>query len=187
MPGARHADEVRLLKELIGILPLRDLRQRIGTRDEVEIRIRVFARQVRQRIDRVGRPTAVNIDARHGETRIRCGSDNRHQVAMLGRGHASTRLEGLHRGRDEDDLVEAEDVHDLRGRNEVAVVDRIEGAAHDADRAAPTQRARGMLGRGRGCGRPRRGLSGLFDRGILRGRHRVVVLLAHGRIVPSPS
>ena len=74
VPGTRHADEVRLLEELIGILPLRDLRQRIGTRDEVEIRIRVFARQVRQRIDRVGRPHRGQYDARHGETRIRCGS-----------------------------------------------------------------------------------------------------------------
>ena len=106
---------------------------------------------------------------------------------MLGRGHASTRLEGLHRGRDEDDLVKAEDVHDLRGRNEVTVVDRIEGTTHDADRAAPTQRARRMLGRGRGCGGPCRCLGGLFERDLLRGLLRLRVRGAHGRIVPSPS
>ena len=71
--------------------------------------------------------------------------------------------------------------------NKVAVVDRVEGATHDADRATTTQRARGMLGRGRGCGRPRRGLGGLFDRGLVGGLLRVVILRAHGRIVPSPS
>ncbi len=31
------------------------MRERIGTRNEVEIRVRVFARQVSQRVDRVGR------------------------------------------------------------------------------------------------------------------------------------
>ncbi len=44
-------------------------------------------------------------------------------------------------------------------RNKVAVVDRSKIAAHDADRAT-AQCARGWHGRGRGCGRPRRGLSG---------------------------
>ena len=86
-----------------------------------------------------------------------------------------------------DDLVEAVDVHDLRGRNEVAVVDRIEGAAHDADRPPPAQGARRMLGqRGGGC-RARGGLRGLFDRFPVRGRACFLVLRAHGRMVPSPS
>ena len=47
----------------VGVLPLRDLRQRVGAGDEVEVRVRVFRGQVGQRVNRVGRPAAVNIDA----------------------------------------------------------------------------------------------------------------------------
>ena len=39
-------------------------------------------------------------------------------------------------GGDEDDLVEAEPGLHLGGRHQVPVVDRVEGAAHDADPAA---------------------------------------------------
>ena len=64
VPGARHTDEVRLLEKLVGILPLRDLRQCVGASDEVvEVRVRVFRGQVGQRVNRVGRPTPVDVDA----------------------------------------------------------------------------------------------------------------------------
>ncbi len=59
---ARHADKSAPAQRLIGVLPLRDLRQRVGTRNDRNL-VRVLARQVHQRIDRHGRPTSVNVHA----------------------------------------------------------------------------------------------------------------------------
>ena len=48
MPRPGDTDEVRLLEELIGVLPLRDLRQGVGACDEIEVRIRVLRGEVRE-------------------------------------------------------------------------------------------------------------------------------------------
>jgi len=66
------------------------------------------------------------------------------------RSSASFRLRAYRNGRkivdesrDEDDLVQIEVRLDLAGRHQVAMVDRVEGAAHDADpldRTAPAGR-----------------------------------------------
>ena len=106
---------------------------------------------------------------------------------MFGRCHAPPGFEGLHGGRYEHDLVEAEHVHDLGGCDEVAVVDRVEGTAHDANRPTPAQGARRVLGQRRGGGHTRGRFRGLFDRFCARGLGQFVLLRAHERMVPSPS
>ena len=61
------------------------------------------------------------------------------EVAVFGRADLPLGfLPGL-AGRDEHDLVEAELVRDLAGRDEVTVMDRVEGAAHDADPRSAVQ------------------------------------------------
>ena len=52
---------------------------------------------------------------------------------MLGGRDPSALLEGLGPGRHEDDLGQPEDVLDLGRRDQVAVVDRVEGPTHDPD------------------------------------------------------
>ena len=60
---------------------------------------------------------------------------------MLGRRHVAVRLLPRVTGRHEDDLVEVEPRLHLGRRHQVAVVDRVEGAAHDPDPAGPGARA----------------------------------------------
>lgn len=75
--------------------------------------------------------------------RIRRGGDDCHKVAVLCGGDAPVLLEGLIPGRHEDNLMEPEGVLDLGGRDEMPVVNRVEGAAHNAD----AQLARGVAHR----------------------------------------
>ena len=120
-------------EEGINVLPLNDLRQSICSRNEVEICIRIDTFEITQSIDRVGRSTAVDIDPGHRETRVRCGCNYRHQIAMFRRSDPPTRFERLHCGRDKNDLIELEDIHNLGCSHEVPVVDGVKGAAHDPD------------------------------------------------------
>ena len=81
------------------------------------------------------------------EPRVGRGRDHRHQVAVLGRADRRRRpfCHGL-AGRHEDDLVEREPVGHLAGRHQVTVVDRVEGAAHDADPPGAVTRRGSLVG-----------------------------------------
>ena len=56
-----HADEVGELEQLVGVLPRQDLGQRVGAGDEEQLGIGPFAVQVAQRVDRVGRTSALEL------------------------------------------------------------------------------------------------------------------------------
>ena len=94
------------------------------------------AAQVAQRVDRVRRAAAVDVDPADREPRVGRGGDDRHQVAVLGRADLAVGLLPRLAGGHEDDLVEPEQACDLAGGDEVAVVDRVERAAHDPDSSA---------------------------------------------------
>ena len=64
--------------------------------------------QVAQGVDRCTWPAAVDVDPAHREVRVRGSGDDRHQIAVLGRGHRPRRLLPRLPGGHEDDLVEAE-------------------------------------------------------------------------------
>src|SRR5665647_6153 len=134
-PG--HAHEVGKVPQLIDVLPREDLGQRIGAGDEEQLRVRSLGVQVAQGVDRVRRAGPVDVDAADGETRVgRCG-DDRHQIAVLGRGHHARALLPRLTGRGEHHLIEVEQSLDLAGGHEVTMMDGIERPTHDAD--APGQ------------------------------------------------
>ena len=127
----RDADEVRQLEQLVGVLPRQDLGQRVGAGDEEQLVVGPLRVQVAQRVDGVGDALPVDVDPADGEAGVGGGRDDRHEVAVLG-GADAVLVPGL-AGRHEDDLVEPEERLHLTGGDEVAVVDRVEGATHDAE------------------------------------------------------
>src|ERR1700722_15799625 len=134
VPGPGAADEVGQLEQLVGVPPGDHLGQGVGPGDEEELRVgAALGPQVAQRVDGVGLARPVDFNPAHREPRVRRGGNDRHQVAVLARRHGPAGLLVRHSGRYEDDLIEREHVRGLAGRDEVAVVDRVERAAHDAD------------------------------------------------------
>ena len=135
--GTRAADElVGEPEQVVGGAPGEDVCERIGTGDEVELGARHPGLQVLQRVHGVRRTGPVDVHPRHVEPRVRGCGDDRHQVAVLGRGDHALGLLPRVPGRHEDDLVEVEPRLHLRRCDQVAVVDGIEGAAHHPDSAS---------------------------------------------------
>ena len=133
--GAAHADELRQTEQLLPVLPRQNRGQCVGAGDEVKIAVGVQRTQIFQRVIGVGGSGTININATDREPGIRGGGDDRHEVAVLGGGHGATNLLPGPPGRDEHHFVEAEQVGDLAGGDEVAVVDGVECSAHHAEPA----------------------------------------------------
>src|SRR5690606_6782038 len=133
--GPGDADEVRQGEQFLAVAPGEDLGEGVGAGDEEQVRVRVERAQVAQGVHGVGGAAAVDVDAAHGELRVLDGGDDRHQIAVLRRGDRPVALLPRLSGGHEDHLVEVEARGDLAGRDEVTVVDRVEGAAHDAQTA----------------------------------------------------
>ena len=130
---ARGAHEVCEPRDPVGVSPGEDVDDGVGARDEVELDVvRVVLAQKLERVDRVGDALAVHLDAAHEEARVVGRGQKRHGDSVLGRGDAAVLLEGGAARRHEDHDVEIEISDGLLGRDEVPVVDGIEGAAHDA-------------------------------------------------------
>lgn len=148
--GAGDGDEVRQVPQLLMVAPPQDLGHRVGAGDEEQVGAGTFTLEIAQRVDRVGRPRAIDVDATDRELRVGGGRDDRHQIAVLALGDVGF-LPRSTRG-DEDDLIEIERLSDLTGRDQVTVMDGIERPTHDPD-------ARGA------CHRHTVGLSGRAPRG----------------------
>src|SRR5215468_6068553 len=134
MAGAGAADEVRELEQLIGVPPGDHPGQRVRAGDEVELGVRTpLSMQVAQRVDGVGLPRPVDVDPADGEPRVRRCRDYRHQVAVLGGRNYPVLLLPRPAGGHENDLIQAEVVPDLTGRDQVPMMDRVESAAHHAE------------------------------------------------------
>src|SRR4051812_21551586 len=125
--GPGTAYEMRQPEELIRVTPRQHLGERVGPRDEVQLDVGpVYFAHLPERVDRIREPGTFDVDAADREPRIRCGRDDRHQVAILGRRGLAALLHPGLAGRHEDDLVQPEQVGDLTRGDQVAVVDRIE-------------------------------------------------------------
>ena len=133
MPGPGDADEVGQLEQLLGVLPRDDLGEGVGAGDEEQLVVGPFCLDVAQGVDRERRSGSVDVDAADGEARVGGRRDDGHEVAVLGGRDVPVGLLPRLAGGDEDDLVEVEPRLDLTGGHEVAVVDRVERPAHDAE------------------------------------------------------
>ena len=122
------------IEQLFPALPGQDRFQRVGAGDEIQLRVGVERVQVAQRVPGVGGPAAVDVHAAHREAGIGRGGDHRHQVPVLRSRDVAALLPGLTAGH-EHDFVEVEQVGNLAGGDQVAVMDGIERPAHHAEPA----------------------------------------------------
>src|SRR5690606_29300612 len=109
-----------------------DLGQGVGAGDEVEVVVRTLLTQVTQGVIGECRTLAVDVHARDREAGVRGGGDDRHEVPVLGGTDRAVVLEVGLAGWHEHNLVQLEQRGGLAGRDQVAVVDGIEGATHHA-------------------------------------------------------
>ena len=91
--------------------------------------------ELAQGVDRVRRAVAVDVDAADREVWVGGRRDDGHQVAILSGRDPTLRLLPWLTGRDEDDFVEVESGPHFAGGHEVAMVNRVERAAHHPDTA----------------------------------------------------
>jgi len=134
--GTGGGDELGQGEDLVGLLPGEDLEHGVGPGDEEEAGVLVLLiPEPAQGVHGVGRALVVDLQPADREGWVRGGGDQRHLVAVLGRGHPERLLPGLAGGH-EHHAVEAELPAGLLGGDEVTVVDGVEGAAHDPDSPA---------------------------------------------------
>ena len=119
-------------EDLLRILPMEDLEHGVGPRDEEQLHLILgLPAELLKGVHRIGGAPPFDLEPGHREPRVAGRGDHGHQVAVLGRGDLPIRLHpGLARG-DEDHLVQAEGPQGRLGGDEVAVMDGVEGAAHD--------------------------------------------------------
>src|SRR5919201_5065267 len=90
--GPGHPDKTGHTDSLFLILPRQDLGEGVGTSNEEQLRARTQRSDITNRVDRVGRAWAIDVDATYPKPRVGRGRNHRHQVAMLGRTYLSCRL-----------------------------------------------------------------------------------------------
>ena len=130
---ARGAHQLGVRRDALGIAPTHHVGDGIRARDEVELHVfGIELPQLLERVGGVGDARTVHLEAAREEVRVVRGGEQRHGIAVLARAHALVLLEGRPARGHEDHHVEAEVAVGLLGSHEVAVVDGVEGAAHDA-------------------------------------------------------
>ena len=91
---------------------------------------------IAQGVDGVGDARTVDVDTRDGEFGVGCGGDHSHQIPIFGVGDVLVQLEHRSAGGYENHLIEVVYPSYFGGGDQVAVVNRVERAAHDADAQA---------------------------------------------------
>src|SRR5216684_1413024 len=134
VPGPGAADEMSELEQLVRILPGHHPGQGVRAGDEEQFRaVAAYRAKLAQRIDGVRGARPVDVHPADRKPRVRRGRDHRHQVTVLRRRDAAVVLLPRLAGRHEHHLIQREEVRDLTRRHQVAMVDRVERAAHHPD------------------------------------------------------
>src|SRR3569833_305599 len=124
--------EMREVEELIRVTPAQNLTEGVGAGYDEQLHVRpVYFAHLPQRVDGVGLPGTLDVNAVHRDCRVGSGRDHRHEVAVLGRGGLAARHHPRLAGRHEHDLVQREQVCHLARGHQVPVVNGIERATHD--------------------------------------------------------
>ena len=129
----RHSDEVSEIPHFVSIFPAHDFCNSVSAGNEEELCVWVFAANIAQSVNGVGDAWAVDIDSRDGESRVGRGGNHCHQVAIFRVGDVLIQFEHWTAGGHEDHFVEVVYPCHFGCGNQVAVVNRVEGATHDAD------------------------------------------------------
>lgn len=133
---------MRQVKQFVGPTPGKDLTQSISASDEEQVHITATLPAQILRVSTV----YVSPDDRYRpatpKRRIRRRRDDGHEVAILGLRNPASLLLPRHAGGNENDLVEVESGRNLRGCDEVAMMNGVEGATHHPEPVAASVRTR---------------------------------------------
>ena len=120
----------------VGVLPLHDLGHGVSAGDEEQFGVRVLCADIAQRVDGVGHARTVDVHAGNGELGVGRRGDHGHQITVLSVGDFLIELEHGPARRHENHLVKIVDPGDFGCGDQVAVVNRVERAAHNANAQA---------------------------------------------------
>ena len=131
MPRARHCNEMCEIPQLIMISPPDDLRDRVGSRDEEQLRTRPLPMQVAQRVDRVGGSRGIQFKSGGEEPGILRAGRHDHLPSVLRQG--GRRFIGMiPRGKQIEPIQPAGFQSADRGLD-MPLMNRIKGSAQNAD------------------------------------------------------
>ena len=134
--GARDGHEVGEVPHEVGVLPLHNFGHGVCAGDEEQLGVGMLGADIAQGVDGVGDARTVDVDTRDGEFGVGCGGDHSHQIPIFGVGDVLVQLEHRSAGGYENHLIEVVYPSYFGGGDQVAVVNRVERAAHDADAQA---------------------------------------------------
>jgi len=103
---ARRDGEDRVLDDALRLVPVRQVRQRVDADDEVELIVQPLGGERRQRVGRVRRPAAPQLDVADAEVDVAGDGQFQHRQPVLRRADAAVALAPRVAGRDEEDFVE---------------------------------------------------------------------------------
>ena len=127
-------DHVRELEQLAPAVPVRQAQERIHAEQQTQRPARKFGAQLGQRVDGVGRSRAANLAIVDDECGLAGHRGTHHRHAQRGIGERALAMRRA-ASRQEAHLGELERLPQLEGGAQMAVVNRIEGAAEEPDRS----------------------------------------------------
>src|ERR1700694_5701487 len=116
----------------IGLMPGAKQAGRIPTEDEEHLILRMLAMELAQRVHRVGRSAARDLDVRHLETRLVLNRECGHHQPVLRRSQSCPSMRRL-RARHKEDAIQVRALRRRLCRRQVPFVDGIERSAENAD------------------------------------------------------
>jgi hypothetical protein len=134
IPWTRRYNEITKRKDLCKILPSADLGKCIQTDDKIQRRtLALFLGEMTNRVDRVGNARPCNLDGRNREAGIFSHGQAHHLEPISRRSPGLPSFVRWNRSRNEKNMVEVEGFSHLLRATQMAPMNRIEGAAEEAD------------------------------------------------------
>lgn len=142
-PGASGDDDVGQLEQALRFVPCVYLLVRVDPDNQKNLAVRVLARDLQQRVDRIRRTRASNLDVRWMKYCLRSRREPEHLPPVVDRRGLVARFVGRSSRQHQQYGRQVERACHLCGAREVPEVHRVEGSAENADAIA---RLRGVSG-----------------------------------------
>jgi hypothetical protein len=131
MSGPGNGNKVRQAPQLTNLLPDKNLRDCVSSRDEVQFRFWLLFGKFSQGVEGVGDSVPIDIRSAHRKARVgSCGNDG-HQIAVLSTADGSF-VAWLTSG-NEYHFIQLESIGGFARCHQVAVVNWVKGATHYAN------------------------------------------------------